>query len=186
MKLLIGLGNKGDLYQKTIHNMGFLYLDQISQIRSLVWTQKHKLKSFLAFSKNYILCKANNFMNLSGESIALVSNYYKILPNNILVFHDDIDINFSDLKFKFGGGNAGHNGLKSLDQYLRSCDYFRLRLGVGKPPNMDISKYVLSNFTPEQLIKIEKKVIALEKFLDLFLNNEVELFKQKISHLNLE
>ncbi len=186
MKLLVGVGNPGDLYKKTRHNLGKIFLEKLAKEKTLQWQQKQKLKCSLAYSHQFILCQPSVFMNLSGETVLLVKNYYQIPLENIIIIHDDLDLKFLTIKLKFGGGNAGHKGLKSIDSSLKSNNYFRLRLGIDRPTNSTIEKYVVSKFTTEQLSKIEQKFSLLEGLIELFINNHVKLFQDQLSKLNQE
>ena len=149
-KLIIGLGNPGKKYELNRHNIGFLCVDYLidtfnaSKISS-------KFKGELYKSSDYFFLKPTTFMNLSGESVVLVKNFYKIENENIIVIHDDIDLKSGALKFKRGGSNGGHNGLKSIDKHIGN-DYYRIRIGVGRPEKKeDVINYVLSNFTKDEL-----------------------------------
>jgi len=180
MHLLIGLGNLGLEYEATRHNFGFLLLDQI--IEEYRFTKIGKKFSSEVFSgeisgHKIIALKPQTYMNNSGLAALPAMQFYKITPENIIAFHDEIDLAFGKIKVKLGGGNAGHNGLKSLDENIGK-NYWRLRLGVGRPENknFEIADYVLSKFTNEELeavFAINKKISSL---MPLLLANKSELF----------
>ncbi len=152
MYLVAGLGNPGEKYSLTRHNIGFLVIDEIT--RGLANTSNinnPKFKSQTLKSLNSLYVKPQTFMNLSGESIIAIADYYDIPNDNIIVIHDDIDLEFGVVKFKIGGGHGGHNGLRSIDSHIGK-DYIRVRIGVGKPENKsDVPNYVLSNFSKDEL-----------------------------------
>lgn len=143
--LLVGLGNPGPKYLHTRHNIGFMVIDELVKRHN---AQKLSSSSFngelFKFSNHYLL-KPLTFMNLSGEAIAAVKNFYKI--EEVVVIHDDLDLPFGTLRFKRGGGHGGHNGLKSTDEKI-SQDYIRVRMGIGKPQHKgEVASYVLSDFS---------------------------------------
>lgn len=182
MHLLVGLGNFGREYEMTRHNFGFLLLDQIVEDYGLQ-AQSKKFKSEVFTGEidgeKVIALKPQTYMNLSGISVLQAASFYKIEPKNILVFHDDLDLAFGKIKVKIGGGSAGHNGLKSIDEMLGK-EYMRLRLGIGRPENKEFetADYVLGKFSKleiEQVKKINEKISDLlselfEGKMDGFLN----------------
>ena len=178
MKLIVGLGNPGREYEKNRHNIGFLAVDYLinefnaSKISS-------KFKGELYKSDNYLFLKPLTFMNLSGESVRLVKDFYKIDNENIIVIHDDIDLNIGALKFKRGGGSGGHNGLKSIDKHI-SNDYWRIRIGVGRPEIKEqVVNYVLNNFKNEELNCIEKNFESIKKAIEDIKNAPSKYSKKK-------
>lgn len=148
MVLIAGLGNPGEQYEKTRHNIGFRVIDAL--IKELN-AQKQSDKGFqgeLYKSTQILLLKPTTFMNASGISLQSVVAYYK--PKGVIVIHDDLDLGFGVVKFKYGGGNAGHNGLKSIDS-LYGKEYYKIRYGIGKPAQKSrIIHWVLENFTPQE------------------------------------
>ena len=178
MKLIVGLGNPGKEYEKNRHNIGFLAVDYLikefnaSKISS-------KFKGELFKTNDYLFLKPLTFMNLSGESVRLVKDFYKIDNENIIVIHDDIDLNLGALKFKRGGGSGGHNGLKSIDKHIGN-DYWRIRIGVGRPERKEeVVKYVLSNFSEEELNCIEKNFENIKKAIEDIKNAPSKYSKKK-------
>ena len=155
MHLIVGLGNIGEKYQLTRHNIGFLVIDEMIKNLNTSNINKSNFKADVFKSAYNLFVKPKTYMNLSGEAVIAIKEYYKIDLENIIVIHDDLDLPFGTVKFKIGGGHGGHNGLKSLDSYIGK-DYIRVRVGIGKPLNKeDISNYVLSNFSKEELNKLE-------------------------------
>jgi PTH1 family peptidyl-tRNA hydrolase len=157
--LIAGLGNPGQEYAQTRHNAGFMVIDrlldrsgpfssqlsagQASRRNSLLWRC-----SLLPDSLPWLLLKPQTFMNLSGESVRLISAYFSIPASEILIIHDEIDLPLGRMRFKTGGGDAGHNGLKSISNLLGTREYHRLRLGVGRPADPDTVGWVLGRFSP--------------------------------------
>ena len=186
MQLIIGLGNPGKIYSLNRHNVGFMALDYIAKNFGGEFVESKKFKNnvaeITAFGKKIFLLKSNNFMNLSGESLWIIKNHYKIAIEDILVLHDDLDLEFAKLKIKQGGSSGGHNGLKSLDAHIGS-NYVRLRIGIGRPKsNQNTSDYVISNFTHEELKELEflfeyinqKSNLLLERSFESFLNPQIK------------
>ncbi len=160
MHLIVGLGNIGEKYQLTRHNVGFLVIDEItknlksSNINSSN-INKSNFKADVLKSGYNLLVKPSTYMNLSGEAVHAIKEYYKIEMEDIIVIHDDLDLPFGTVKFKIGGGHGGHNGLRSIDSHIGK-EYVRVRIGIGKPADKsDVSNYVLSNFSKEELNKLE-------------------------------
>ena len=147
MQLVVGLGNPGDKYKNTRHNIGFMVIDEILDNHTNYSTINNSNFIGQTFKlNNTIYLKPQTFMNLSGQSVKAVMDYYKIELEDIFIIHDDLDLEFGAIRFKRGGGSGGHNGLKSIDSYI-SADYNRIRLGIGKPEDRDIINYVLKDFS---------------------------------------
>ena len=150
-RLIVGLGNPGVKYHHTRHNIGWDVIEAIPLLRDLRWTEKFK-GLYTTYTDNgdkiYFL-KPQTFMNLSGESVQPLMNFFKISVDDILVIHDEIDLPFGTIAFKNGGGLAGHNGLKSIAEVLGSQEFKRLRMGIGRPLHGDVSNWVLSGYTGE-------------------------------------
>jgi len=153
MILFVGLGNPTPDSQDNRHNIGFKIIDAINQNFSLS-KQKPKFKGLLTTgnvsNKKVYAIKPLTFMNSSGICIRELIEYFKIDAENVIVFHDDVDIDFGNIKAKFGGSSAGHNGIASIDKFIGK-DYSRVRIGIGKPdPKISVSDYVLNNFNEEE------------------------------------
>lgn len=146
--LIVGLGNPGPAYSKNRHNIGFMVIDELVRRNSAQRLSSSSFKGELYRYSNHFLLKPLTFMNLSGESIQAVKNFYKI--DEVVVIHDDLDLPFGAVRFKRGGGHGGHNGLKSTDEKITK-EYARVRLGIGKPEHRgEVSSYVLSDFNEEE------------------------------------
>lgn len=174
--LLVGLGNPGKEYDLTRHNVGFLALDEfVSKTDEMEdWIAKKNLKCVMSTGRigqnKVIAIKPATFMNLSGEAVQAVASFFKIHPDNIVVMHDEIDIDFGQIRLRKGGSPAGHNGIKSVTQHMGE-DYGRIRIGIGpkKPARIKSEDFVLQKFPPEeqaQLLNLTREVNAiLSEFL---------------------
>ncbi len=184
MHLVVGLGNPTAKYQHTRHNVGFLFLDFLAKNKDFI-----KKTSFLSYelkTNNTILVKPDTYMNLSGESVSKYAQFYKIDCDNIIIIHDDLDLSFSSLKYKIAGGNGGHNGLKSCDSLIGD-KYFRIRIGIGRNPEIDVSSWVLSDFTHEEINILNNDIFpkarnALNAFID---NEDINKIKSNFSIKNI-
>lgn len=158
IKLIVGLGNPGQEYEKTRHNAGFLFLDYLY---SGTWLNEPRFNGQTAVLKlgneQIRLLKPMNFMNRSGQSVGNLARYYKINPDEILVVHDELDFKVGAIKLKKGGGHAGHNGLRDIIAHLNSNDFYRLRIGIDRPNSShQVANYVLSapnKFESESMFK---------------------------------
>ncbi len=150
MQLIVGLGNPGTQYEDTRHNIGFKVIDKLVANHGANDISKNSFFGELYKSKQTLFLKPTTFMNLSGKSLQAVKNFYKIELEDITVIHDDIDLPFSALRFKNGGGHGGHNGLRSIDAMIGKA-YNRVRMGVDKPEHKSqVADYVLHNFSAEE------------------------------------
>jgi len=155
-KLIVGLGNFGEKYQNNRHNLGFLILD------SLIYPEKFeyngKNNSYIFKKNGVIFAKPKSFMNTSGDEVLKLASFYQIKPEEILVIHDDIDLDFGKIKFQIGSSDAGHNGVKDIIRALGTRDFYRLRFGVGRPENnlVPVDSFVLSDFLPHEIEEINK------------------------------
>jgi peptidyl-tRNA hydrolase, PTH1 family len=185
IRLLVGLGNPGPEYEATRHNAGFWWIAAVA----------HQLKTTLVAERNYFglvarvnrpegpiwLLQPMTFMNLSGRAVAALARFFKIAPEEILVAHDELDLMPGQMKLKFGGSHAGHNGLKDIHAQLGSGDYWRLRLGIGHPGvKSEVVDYVLRKPPAEQREAIEKDVEQSLRSLDLLLAGDMERAMMKI------
>lgn len=182
--LLVGLGNPGDQYQNTRHNIGFTMIDTFLEAHDFPqYSNKFSslITSKMINSTKVILLKPQTYMNLSGEALSKVCHFYKIDLDDVIVFYDDLDLEHARVKIKKNGGSGGHNGVKSLDQHLGK-DYYRIRIGIGKPPiKIETSNYVLTKFTLEEQNSLDSlKEMILENF-NLILEKSFTLLMNKIS-----
>jgi PTH1 family peptidyl-tRNA hydrolase len=188
IRLLVGLGNPGPEYEATNHNAGFWWIDAVAR----------ELKASLAPDRSYFglvarvnrpgdagplwLLEPQTYMNLSGKSVAALARFFKIQPDEILVAHDELDLLPGQLKFKKGGGHAGHNGLRDIHAQLGTPDYWRLRIGIGHPGvKSEVVDYVLRKPKPEAREAIEDSIRRTLPALDLILEGNMERANQKIT-----
>ena len=154
--LIVGLGNPGKEYELTRHNFGFMVVDAfLAGLASGADTIAAKKAPYELWRAKvaggvWLFAKPLTYMNKSGEAVAHILHYYKVQPESVVSLHDEVDIPFGRMKMKCGGGNAGHNGLKSLQQHLGTPNFHRIRLGVGKPLGFDTASYVLARFSQEE------------------------------------
>lgn len=171
--LIVGLGNPGKEYSGNRHNAGFIVLDALCDRLSSSFNSDKKCISAGSDTehKQLVLLKPQEYMNLSGNCVSSFLAKNGIHTNQMLVIHDEIDIPFGDIRLKFGGGHAGHNGLRNIIDRTGTRDFHRLRFGVGRPPHPDFSvaDFVLSNFTQEEKGKlgemIERSLKEIEKWM---------------------
>ncbi|OZE29800.1 aminoacyl-tRNA hydrolase [Rhodococcus sp. 05-2255-1e] len=172
--LIVGLGNPGPPYDKTRHNVGFMVADALAGRVGSSFSSHKKSNSDIVQARldgrSVVVAKPRTFMNLSGQPVAALARFFSVDPANIVVVHDELDIDFGALRLKLGGGEGGHNGLRSISQHLGTKDYLRVRVGVGRPPGrMDPASFVLKPFsTPERKdlgVVIEEAADAAELLL---------------------
>lgn len=179
IKLIVGLGNPGREYEQTRHNAGFWFLDE------LAWAWKASFKDEKKFfgavarvarpEGDVWLLKPGTFMNRSGQAVAALAQFYKIKPEEIMVVHDELDIACGRIKFKLGGGNGGHNGLKDIQARLGTPDYYRLRLGIDHPGDRAlVVGYVLNKPSAEDRQKIDDSIAKSLRALPKLLAGEFE------------
>ena len=152
--LVVGLGNPGREYARNRHNAGYLVVDELARRHGGSWRQKFsgQLAEIRLDGHKVALLKPETFMNESGRAVSSAMRFFKLEPSEVLVVHDEGDFDLGRLELKVGGGLGGHNGLRSITQHLRTQDFLRLRLGVGRPERGDprpLAAYVLSNFEPQ-------------------------------------
>lgn len=170
--LIVGLGNPGNAYTDTRHNIGFNLVDQIKDFLGFP-DFSNKFDSLFSSKQvnntKVFLLKPQTYMNLSGEALSKIVNFYKIDLDNILVIHDDLDLQLGKVKIKQGGGSGGHNGIKSIDKYI-GPNYFRLRIGIGKPEAfMEVSNFVLSKFSATEVNIINRILKRIIENFDLII-----------------
>ncbi|MDX6485406.1 MAG: peptidyl-tRNA hydrolase, family [Gaiellaceae bacterium] len=151
--LVVGLGNPGREYARNRHNVGWLVVDELARRHDGTWKAKYngQLAEIRLDGHKLALLKPETFMNDSGRSVGAAQRFYKLDPDSVLVVHDEGDFDLGRLQLRIGGGSGGHNGLRSIAQHLKTQDFMRLRVGVGRPERGDprpLADYVLSNFEP--------------------------------------
>ncbi len=175
--LIAGLGNPGNKYETTRHNVGFQVVDALAgslgiSLDSEKW-ETLSCRTQLAGKRVYLL-KPQTYMNLSGKSLAKFADFYKVPTHHILVLHDDLDMHPGRLKMAATGGPGGHNGIKSIIQCLGSKEFFRLKIGIGRPgqnnihPEIPVERFVLAPFSSEEQIIMDKRLEILLEGIQLF------------------
>jgi PTH1 family peptidyl-tRNA hydrolase len=176
MKLIVGLGNPGPKYETTRHNVGFLAVDRLLdswKAGGLAIKNQAEVFSATVGTEKVLLVKPQTFMNLSGKSVAPLFTFYKCKPEDLIVIHDELDLDSMSMRVKVGGGTGGHNGLKSIDECLGSEQngYYRVRLGIGHPRPLGLklspADYVLQPFGDSELEKLDLFLDQVEKAVAL-------------------
>lgn len=185
MYLIVGLGNPGNKYEKNRHNVGFMAMDEIADDYGFS-DFRNKFQGL--YSEGRIggqkvgLLKPETYMNESGRSVQAAAKFYKIDADHIFVFHDELDLEPGKMRVRKGGGNAGHNGLKSIQAHLGTPDYWRIRVGIGHPGEKNkVSGYVLSDFAKVDQIWLESLLPALSKHTSLLLGGNDGDFMSKVA-----
>ena len=175
--LIVGLGNPGPTYANNRHNIGFMVIDELIRRYSAQKLSSSSFNAELFKFSNHFLLKPLTYMNLSGKSILAVKKFYKI--DEVVIIHDDLDLPFGTIRFKYAGGHGGHNGLKSADEMI-SREYTRVRLGIGKPDHKgEVASYVLSDFTPLESEHLQKWILYVCKAIESLLENSLEYVSSK-------
>ena len=184
MLLLVGLGNPNLNSTNNRHNVGFLVIDAINEKFKLS-KQKPKFKGLLTTGKineqKVYAIKPLTFMNNSGICIKELIEYFKINVKDVFVFHDDMDIDIGKIKTKMGGGNAGHNGIDSIDKNIGK-NYSRIRIGIGRPKNNSTgAEHVLENFSSDEKQNVEQVTKSIIESMSILINKDLDLFSSKIN-----
>ena len=182
MLLLVGLGNPGDEYAKNRHNIGFMALDVIAEHYGFS-PFRSKFQGLIAEGtidgEKVLALKPQTFMNDSGRSVVQATTFYKIPPEDIIVFHDEIDLEAAKVKVKRGGGHAGHNGLRSIHDHIGS-DYGRVRIGVGHPGDKaQVTGHVLNDFSKSDKVWVARLLEALSENAGLLIDGEDGTYMSK-------
>jgi len=185
MLLFVGLGNPTPDSENNRHNIGFKVIDSINKKFSLS-KQKPKFKGLLTTgnigNEKVYAIKPLTFMNESGICIRELIEYFKIDTKDVVVFHDDLDIEFGKIKAKFGGSSAGHNGIKSIDKFI-GPDYSRVRIGIGKPKgSIEVADYVLQDFDEDESGNIEKILENINDSINTLVEKKLDLFSNTVNN----
>ena len=185
MILLVGLGNPTPDSNDNRHNIGFKIIDEINKKFGLS-KQKPKFKGLLTTgnisNKKVYAIKPLTFMNNSGICIRELIEYFKIDSEDVIVFHDDLDVDFTKIKTKFGGSSAGHNGIESIDKFIGK-EYSRVRVGIGKPQKkIEVSDFVLTNFSEEEKIDLEKVIKNIIEAMPILIDKKLDLFSSTVNN----
>ncbi len=201
MKILVGLGNPGEKYEGTRHNIGFATLDHLlkkyEKVDQSVWEDNKKTKSQIKKLTigefPVILAKPQTFMNNSGMALSLLTQYFKVKPEEVIIVHDDLDLPLGKIQIRFGGGSAGHNGIESVIEALKTDKFTRIRMGIGHPKTRiknkelriksddTVSNYVVSHFSEGEHKDVRNMIKHVQKNLELLLEHGIDTFMSKFN-----
>ncbi len=180
LKLVVGLGNPGRKYEKNRHNVGFMAVDYFARLHNIELNIKKKKALFgrgYCNGEEVVLLKPQTFMNLSGEAVLYLASFLKIKSQNIIVIADDSDLPFGMIRIRRSGGSGGHNGIKSLIFSLKTSDFPRIRIGIGRPDpesGVDLSDYVLQDFTDNELKILNSILMDVADALYLIITSSID------------
>jgi len=184
--LVVGLGNPGPAYAKNRHNVGYMIADLLAERVGAKWGRARRAASELAEGHlgaggpKIVLAKPTTYMNLSGTPTVNLAAFYKIPPERIIAVHDELDLEFGTLRVKFGGGEGGHNGLRSISKSLSTKDYARMRFGIGRPPGrMDPADFVLHDFVGAERKELDFLIDRAADMVESVVVNGVEPTQNK-------
>ena len=185
IKLIVGLGNPGKEYEATRHNAGFWWVDEFARTQGVNFKTDNKFHGLVArvslHGHDTHLLKPQTFMNVSGRSVVALALFYKILPDQILVVHDELDLPPGSAKLKLGGGHGGHNGLKDIIAHLGTKDFWRLRIGIGHPGERDqVVNYVLNAPRKEEQGLIDESLQRAQEVAPLIIEGKLEAAMLKL------
>jgi PTH1 family peptidyl-tRNA hydrolase len=178
LRLVVGLGNPGAEYESTRHNIGFMAVDQIaSHFKCTPWKSKFKGQIAASSDPAFLLLKPMTYMNLSGEAVGEAIRFHKIMPEQVIVLHDDLDVTAGQVRIKQGGGSGGHNGIKSIDQHIGQ-NYWRVRIGIGHPGEKGdvVTNYVLGNFANSDAPWVGQLLTSMADHFKLVLDGKMNDF----------
>ena len=187
--LVVGLGNPGDQYAATRHNVGQMVIDQLLKRHNLKLAN-HKSRTQIAAYKlgvgvnarQIILAKSNSYMNETGGPIKALANFYSVEPAKIIVLHDELDIGYAVIRSKLGGGDNGHNGLKSMTSAFDTPDYYRVRLGIGRPMGQqDPADFVLKQFSKDEKLALGEFIDRGSDVVESLIENGLEFTQSKFN-----
>ena len=181
MKLIIGLGNPGEKYRNTRHNLGYMVVDYFVKSSGLSWRYNPDWICYFAKTEDFVIVKPSTFMNKSGEAAREILNFFKIELKDVLAVHDDLDLNFGKIRISHDSQSAGHRGVESVIKGLGTFEFSRLRIGVGHPSRKadddketNPEKYVLENFTEEEQKKLPEIIKTCKESIGTYLACGVE------------
>ncbi|SFM40652.1 aminoacyl-tRNA hydrolase [Salibacterium qingdaonense] len=184
MKVIAGLGNPGRKYEKTRHNVGFLAADRLAENLNVSWKKEKKSRTAetVMDGEKVFIVKPLTYMNLSGEALQPLMDFYQIPAENLLVIYDDLDLSPGALRLRLNGGHGGHNGLKSIFQELGTKEFKRIRLGIGRPDSgNDVISHVLGTFAPEEKKEMQESIPLAAKAAESWLSHS---FAEVMNHYN--
>lgn len=201
MKLIVGLGNPGEKYAKTRHNLGFMVVEKllknILSVDQTAWSEERKLKSEIALvdyrGVRLILAKPQTYMNNSGMAVRLIAEYYKVLPEDIWIAYDDLDLPVGAMKIRFGGAAGGHHGVESILSALGTDQFWRFRFGIGLPhgsdsershtprPTGSVEEYVLGTFGPQDHNKVREMIKSGAEAMEVALTKDLQTAQNRFN-----
>ena len=188
MKLIVGLGNPGNEYSKTRHNIGFQLLDYIASRNNIEFKCDKKFNAecatYMVGGEKVYLIKPLSYMNLSGTVVSKYSNFYNIEPSDILVIQDDLDMDFGKVRILYDSTSGGHNGIKNIIECLGTKEFTRLKIGISNNKNYDTKDYVLGKFSKEESDLLSNIYSNLENIIDDFISLDTDKLKQKYNSMN--
>lgn len=178
MYIVVGLGNPGQKYYDNRHNIGFRVIDKMAKEYSIKLNKlkfKSEYNEIRINGEKVILLKPQTYMNNSGEAIKEVKDFFEVETKNIIVIHDDIDLDYSRIKVKKSGGSGTHNGLRSILNHIKDKDFPRIRFGIGKPPEyMNLADYVLGNFSKNEVENLDDFIKESVEIVEYIINNGID------------
>lgn len=182
MKLVVGLGNPGNEYKKTRHNVGFEVLDYISERENLVFKNDKKFNalstSTVVDGEKVLLIKPLSYMNLSGTVVRKYVSFYNISSRDILVIQDDLDMDFGKIRILFNSSSGGHNGIKNIIENIGTKEFTRLKIGISKNDNIDTKDYVLGKFNKEEIENLNNVYLKIGDIINDFVLYDIDRLKQ--------
>jgi len=177
--LIVGLGNPGAEYSKTRHNAGFLLVEKLAAKWNCGWTNERKFKARIAKAerggRKVLLCEPQTFMNLSGETVGALKDFYQLPLKQLIIAVDDADLPFGEIRLRASGSSGGHHGLESIEQHLASREFARLRIGIGRKDGArEITNYVLGKFDPTENGLLDKVLDRASAQVDCWLDGGIE------------
>ena len=186
--LVVGLGNPGPDYSNTRHNVGYMVTDEVARRMGSPWRAHKSVRAQVVEGRltvpgpRVVLARSATFMNLSGGPVKALASFYKIAPAAIIAVHDELDIAFGTQRVKFGGGDNGHNGLKSMRASLGTGDFYRVRAGIGRPPGrQDTADFVLSNYSSVERKELPFQIDACADAVEGLISNGLEWTQQRFN-----
>ena len=191
---VIGLGNPGKRYEATRHNVGFMLLDQLAIKHNQVFSSSKweaRALRLPLWGCRVLLVKPETYMNRSGRAVAAITRYYDVPVQRILVVHDDIDMGLGRIKLVETGGSGGHNGIRSIMQSLGSAEFFRLKIGIGRPgnsdsevhPDMPVDKFVLSDFSSDERVIMQERFSLIEEGIAFLAEGDIPRAKNLLNSI---
>ena len=185
MKMVVGLGNPGREYENTRHNIGFIIVDSYAKKNNITSFQEKFNGLYTKVYLNgeyFLLVKPLSFMNLSGTVISKYIDYFKIDLKDVLIIHDDLDMNFGRIKIVFNSSSGGHNGIKDIERCLGSKEYARVKIGISNDKSIDTKDYVLGTFSSDEIKKMNEIYKDLENIIIDFCNDSLSKLMSKYNH----